>query len=69
MTDKLPRPIEGENEGRFSTKDEAAQEAWHLRGIMSEFVGATERLANVRPAVSIFGSARVAAGHRYYDLA
>ncbi len=69
MTDKLPKPIESEIEGRFSNKGETAQEAWHLLGIMSEFVEATERLANVRPAVSIFGSARVVAGHRYYELA
>jgi hypothetical protein len=36
---------------------------------MSEFVDATERLANIRPAVSVFGSARVAPGTHYYDLA
>ncbi len=36
---------------------------------MAEFVEATERLANIRPAVSLFGSARVAAGTHYYQLA
>jgi hypothetical protein len=35
---------------------------------MSEFVEATERLANVRPAISIFGSARVPVGSPYYQL-
>ena len=35
---------------------------------MSEFVEATERLAAIRPAVSIFGSARVAPDSPYYDL-
>ncbi len=35
-----------------------ARESWHLWGIISEFVEATERLAEIRPAVSIFGSAR-----------
>jgi uncharacterized protein (TIGR00730 family) len=69
MNDKLPTPVESELAGRFSPKEETAQEAWHLLGIMSEFVEATERLKNVRPAVSIFGSARVAAEHRYYGLA
>ena len=38
-------------------------------GIMSEFVEATDRLTTVRPAVSIFGSARTSAGSRYYQLA
>lgn len=47
----------------------SAREAWHLLGIMSEFVEATERLTNVGPAVSIFGSARVPQGHPYYQLA
>jgi predicted Rossmann-fold nucleotide-binding protein len=37
-------------------------------GIMAEFVEATERLAAIRPAVSIFGSARIAADHPYYAL-
>jgi len=40
-----------------------------LLGIMSEFVEATERLNQIRPAVSIFGSARTPAGHPYYALA
>jgi len=46
-----------------------AREAWRVFGIMSEFVEATERLASVRPAVSIFGSARIPADSRYYTLA
>ncbi len=36
-----------------------ARESWHLWGIISEFVEATERLSEIRPAVSIFGSARL----------
>ncbi|MGQ0545218.1 MAG: TIGR00730 family Rossman fold protein [Betaproteobacteria bacterium] len=47
----------------------SAREAWKLFGIMAEFFEATERLADVKPAVSIFGSARVKAGSRYYQLA
>lgn len=35
-----------------------ARESWHILGIMSEFVETAERLSQVRPAVSIFGSAR-----------
>ena len=36
---------------------------------MAEFVEATERLANIRPAVSLFGSARAQPGSHYYRLA
>jgi uncharacterized protein (TIGR00730 family) len=38
-------------------------------GIMAEFAMATERLRGIRPAVSMFGSARIRAGHRYYETA
>jgi uncharacterized protein (TIGR00730 family) len=47
----------------------SAREAWKLFGIMAEFFEATERLAGVRPAVSVFGSARVKPGTLYYRLA
>jgi hypothetical protein len=43
-----------------------SREAWRVFGIMSEFVEATERLASIRPAVSIFGSARVPPGSPVY---
>ncbi|MDT3737527.1 MAG: TIGR00730 family Rossman fold protein [Denitratisoma sp.] len=46
-----------------------ARESWRMFGIMSEFVEATERLAPIRPAVSIFGSARIGPGHPYYQQA
>jgi len=45
------------------------QEAWRLLGIMAEFVTATERLRGIRPAVSMFGSARIGEGHPWYDVA
>src|SRR5258706_5205313 len=44
------------------------REAWKLFGIMAEFFEATERLANIRPAVSVFGSARVQPGTEFYRL-
>ena len=47
----------------------SAREAWRVFGIMAEFVEATERLTVVRPAVSIFGSARVPPDGPYYILA
>jgi uncharacterized protein (TIGR00730 family) len=46
----------------------SARESWRIFGIMAEFVEATERLAAIRPAVSIFGSARIEPGTPYYEL-
>lgn len=46
----------------------SARESWRVFGIMAEFVEATERLAHIRPAVSIFGSARIVEDHPYYKL-
>ncbi|HQR19688.1 MAG TPA: TIGR00730 family Rossman fold protein [Burkholderiaceae bacterium] len=46
-----------------------ARESWQLWGIISEFVEATERLSEIRPAVSIFGSARSKPGTPHYELA
>ncbi len=45
-----------------------AKEAWRVFGIMSEFVSATDRLAHIHPAVSVFGSARMKPDHPYYKL-
>lgn len=45
-----------------------SKESWRVFGIMSEFVSATERLNNIHPAVSIFGSARISHEHPYYKL-
>ena len=46
----------------------SAREAWRLFAILSEFVDGTERLEAVRPAVSIFGSARLKPEHPHYQL-
>jgi hypothetical protein len=43
-----------------------SKEAWRVFGIMSEFVSATQRLSDIQPAVSIFGSARSRPDHPYY---
>ena len=59
--DKLPVPAD--------PGAETSREAWRVFGIMSEFVEATERLSRIRPAVSIFGSARVAPDSAEYMLA
>jgi uncharacterized protein (TIGR00730 family) len=62
--EKLPCLLDPE----LQSHSGAAREAWRVFGIMSEFVEATEHLKMIRPAVSIFGSARVAPEHPYYRL-
>lgn len=45
------------------------RESWKIFQIMAEFVEGFERLARIKPSVSIFGSARVAPDHPWYRLA
>lgn len=63
-SDKLAMGVESE----ALLQATSARESWRIFGIMSEFVEATERLAAIRPAVTMFGSARVAPGSTYYAL-
>jgi hypothetical protein len=62
--DKIPRPLAPE----LIEKSWSGREAWRVFEIIAEFAEATERLNGIRPAVSIFGSARVLFGHPYYEL-
>ncbi|MCE1170866.1 TIGR00730 family Rossman fold protein [Azovibrio restrictus] len=62
--DKLPRLLDPD----LQLHSNAAREAWRVFGIMSEFVEATDRLKMIRPAVSIFGSARINPDQPYYQL-
>jgi len=61
---KLPRAASFD----ANAQNSASREAWRVFGIMSEFVEATDRLTSVRPAVSVFGSARVTPDSEYYHL-
>lgn len=45
------------------------RESWKIFQIMAEFVEGFERLAQIKPSVSIFGSARTQPDHPYYKLA
>ena len=45
------------------------RESWKIFQIMAEFVEGFERMACVKPSVSIFGSARTSPEHPYYKLA
>jgi uncharacterized protein (TIGR00730 family) len=63
--EKLPAAADP---GRTAEIDYSARESWRMLGIMAEFVEATERLVSIRPAVSIFGSARTPPDHANYML-
>lgn len=43
-------------------------DSWALFKIMSEFVHGYERMSEIGPCVSVFGSARVKPGDKYYEL-
>ena len=64
MTKKLPKIAATEIRNGNST----SHESWHAFEIMAEFVGATEKLKQITPAVSIFGSARTKPEHPHYKL-
>jgi len=46
-----------------------SRESWKIFQIMAEFVEGFERLADISPSVSIFGSARTSPDDPYYKLA
>jgi len=45
-----------------------SRESWKIFQIMAEFVEGFERMATIKPSVSIFGSARAKPDHPYYKL-
>lgn len=45
-----------------------SRESWKIFQIMAEFVAGFERLSQIQPSVSIFGSSRMMPGHPYYAL-
>ena len=49
-------------------QEQRLKDTWRVFRIMSEFVEGFERLGNVGPSVSVFGSARTQPGTEYYDL-
>ncbi len=62
---KLPKITDAE----VLARGHSAHESWRVFEIMAEFVESTEHLKEIRPAVSIFGSARTSPEHPYYKLA
>ncbi|RJG07148.1 TIGR00730 family Rossman fold protein [Noviherbaspirillum cavernae] len=63
----VPRLRQVANLERATSKK--ARESWHMLTIMAEFIESTERLSELRPAVSIFGSARIKPSDPYYAMA
>lgn len=44
------------------------QESWRIFQIMAEFVEGFQKLSNIRPSVSMFGSSRLKPSHPYYRI-
>ena len=49
--------------------EKPVKDLWRIFRVMAEFVEGFERLAQIKPSVSIFGSARTPTDHPYYKLA
>jgi uncharacterized protein (TIGR00730 family) len=63
MDDKYKHP------GMLPINDTSlTRESWKIFQIMAEFVEGFERLARIKPSVSVFGSARTKKDHPYYQL-
>jgi len=69
MREKMPAPLTPSVEPELARRGESSREAWRVLEIMSEFIESTERLTNIAPAVSLFGSARTPPDSAYYLLA
>ena len=54
---------------QLNSRDDPAREAWRMFRIMSEFTMGFDVLAQLRPAVTVFGSARVSEDQPSYALA
>lgn len=53
----------------WAESEQKASNSWLMFKIMSEFVEGFERLENIGPCISIFGSARTKVGSEYYEKA
>ncbi len=62
--DKIRKSLSPKNWG-----DIKATDSWQIFKIMSEFVEGFEKMSQIGPCVSVFGSARTKPGTKYYKLA
>jgi uncharacterized protein (TIGR00730 family) len=60
------RPMSPEELGRWQAA--RVQDTWRIFRIMGEFVEGYERLGQIGPSVSVFGSARTSPEHPYYAM-
>ncbi len=56
------------NGDRLSLLEAKQRDIWRIFKIMSEFVDGFDLLSRATPAISIFGSARMKPGSKYYEL-
>lgn len=63
---KIRRPIKDE---QYVIDDFTTHDTWRIWRIIAELVEGFEAMAHVGKAITIFGSARVKPGERYYELA
>jgi uncharacterized protein (TIGR00730 family) len=61
---KIKSALENRNWSEIKSAD-----SWAIFKIMAEFVSGFEKMAQIGPCVSIFGSARTKPGHPYYQAA
>lgn len=61
------RRITSHHEPTEADEVELARESWKIFQIMAEFVEGFQKLAGIRPSVSMFGSARLKPDHPWYD--
>ncbi len=57
-----------QNGDRLSLLEARQRDIWRIFKIMSEFVDGFDLLSRAAPAVSIFGSARMKPGSKYYEM-
>lgn len=57
-----------QNGDRMSILEARQRDIWRIFQIMSEFVDGFELMSRTSPAISIFGSARMKPGSKYYEL-